>query len=231
MQRVPFLLGLTAGVLSGWIGFCLCCCGDSDTESGDNLPSNSTPLAEQPRVSSTDAAPQLGSDPEELLTEQQEQWRLREQNLLDELDQAYQRYENAVLSMIPRSARDQLDERLAAGAADKQLTLAPAGDGTAVNGKGEVWWFSKGQQGFLRVEGLGNLDPGHWTYQVWLVDGARPEEGPVSCGTLVAIPGLANVVLLQPMVVVQDPTQAMITVEKAGGVVHSLLQRVALSSQ
>jgi hypothetical protein len=178
-----------------------------------------------------DAALQSKSGSEELLTEQQEQWRLREQNLLDELDQAYQRYENAVLSMTPRSARDQLDERLAAGAADKQLTLAPAGDGTAINGKGEVWWFSKGHQGFLRVEGLGNLDPGHWTYQLWLVDGARPEEGPVSCGTFVAIPGLANVVLLQPMVVVQDPIQAMITVEKAGGVVHSLLQRVALSSQ
>jgi hypothetical protein len=47
----------------------------------------------------------------------------------------------------------------------------------------------------------------------------------------VTIPGLANVVLLEPMVVVQNPTQAMITVEKAGGVVHSLLQRVALSSQ
>lgn len=165
------------------------------------------------------------------LAQREIEWLVREERMLMELDQAFQRYENAVFENLPRSANEQLSGLLQGAGPSQHLTLGPGGDSTGAQAKGDVFWFAQGKQGFLRVEGLGNLDPGHWTFQAWVVDAARPEESPVSCGTFVAIPGLTTVVALKPMVLVQVPTQAWITVERRGGVVQSFLGRMALTSE
>jgi len=208
MKRTQLLIGLVAGVVLGWLGASMCPFCDQ----------------EKPAVSETDRE-------QNMFAQEREEWRLREQTLMEELDLAYQHYENAVSTMMPRSAQDQLDALLAEGDPDQTLSLHPAGDGTGTEAGGELTWFNTGNRGFLRVEGLSNLDPGHWTYQVWVTDGQRDQEAAVSCGTLNLVAGRANLLILDPMVLVQRPLRAWVTVERAGGAVQSMMDRVALASQ
>jgi hypothetical protein len=208
MKRTQLLIGLVAGVVLGWLGASMCPFCDQ----------------EKPAVSETDRE-------QNMFAQEREEWRLREQTLMEELDLAYQHYENAVSTMMPRSAQDQLEALLAEGDPDQTLSLHPAGDGTGADAGGELTWFNTGNRGFLRVEGLSNLDPGHWTYQVWVTDGQRDQEAAVSCGTLNLVAGRANLLILDPMVLVQRPLRAWVTVERAGGAVQSMMDRVALASQ
>ena len=236
MKRTQLLIGLVAGTLLGWLGGSM----------------GSSWQQEESAVSDTDREPVVGighfvtegkpdagvpgevpaaPDQQNMFAQEREEWRLREQTLMEELDLAYQHYENAVSTMMPRSAQDQLEALLAEGDPDQTLSLHPAGDGTGADAGGELTWFNTGNRGFLRVEGLSNLDPGHWTYQVWVTDGQRDQEAAVSCGTLNLVAGRANLLILDPMVLVQRPLRAWVTVERAGGAVQSMMDRVALASQ
>jgi|GEM_PF-3600620 len=211
MKRTQLLIGLVAGAVLGWLGASMC------------------PFCD-PVAGVSGEAP-VGPDQQNMFAQEREEWRLREQTLMEELDLAYQHYENAVSTMMPRSAQDQLDALLAEGDPDLTLSLHPAGDGTGTEAGGELTWFNTGDRGFLRLEGLSNLDPGHWTYQIWVTDGQRDQEAAVSCGTVNLVAGRSNLLILNPMVQVQRPLRVWVTVERAGGAVHSMMERVTLASQ
>lgn len=231
MKRTQLLIGLVVGAVLGWLGASM---GSSWQQEGSGVSDT-----DREPVVVTEGKPDagvpgevpVGPDQQNMFAQEREEWRLREQSLMEELDLAYQHYENAVSTMVPLSAQDQLDALLAEGDPDQILSLHPAGDGTGTEAEGELIWFNTGSRGFLRLEGLSNLDPGHWTYQIWVTDGQRDQEAAISCGMVNLVAGRSNLLLLKPMVRVQRPMRAWVTVERAGGVVQSMMDRVTLASQ
>lgn len=231
MKRTQLLIGLVVGAVLGWLGASMCPFCDQEKPAVSETDRELVVVTQEKPVAGVSGEAPVGPDQQNMFAQEREEWRLREQSLMEELDLAYQHYENAVSTMVPLSAQDQLDALLAEGDPDQTLSLHPAGDGTGTEAGGELIWFNTGSRGFLRLEGLSNLDPGHWTYQIWVTDGQRDQEAAVSCGTVNLVAGRSNLLLLKPMVRVQRPSRAWVTVERAGGAVQSMMDRVTLASQ
>jgi hypothetical protein len=90
---------------------------------------------------------------------------------------------------------------------------------------GDVVFDPQRQQGFLRLRGLPELDPGH-RYQLWIVDGTR--QGPPVDGGLLGPRGAHDevVVPITARLPVRQPAAFVLTIENADGVVVSAQEHV-----
>lgn len=102
-------------------------------------------------------------------------------------------------------------------------------DSTATSATGEVIWDARTQRGVMRFAGLAPNDRARWQYQLWIFDKARDERYPVDGGVF-DIPANGGEVLvpIRARLPVGDAVLFAVTVEKAGGVVVSTRERIAV---
>jgi anti-sigma-K factor RskA len=98
------------------------------------------------------------------------------------------------------------------------------GDGAG----GSILWSSKLQIGVMTLHGLEPNDPTEEQYQLWIVD--REREGPPVDGGVFDVPAGKDElrVPVDAKLLIGDPGAFVITVERAGGVVVSQQDRVAM---
>jgi anti-sigma-K factor RskA len=135
----------------------------------------------------------------------------------------------ALVGWWPRLApnsRDLAGERAELLARADVLRVDAKGTELAKDAIGDVVWSNREQQGFLRVTGLGEIDPHVMQYQLWIFD--EKQEHPIDGGVF---DGASTGELLIPInakLRVGKPKLFAVTVEKAGGVVVSDQKRIAL---
>jgi anti-sigma-K factor RskA len=98
------------------------------------------------------------------------------------------------------------------------------GDGAG----GSILWSSKLQAGVMTLHGLAPNDPTDEQYQLWIVD--RERKGPPVDGGVFDVPAGEDELRIpvNAKLLIGDPAAFMITVERAGGVVVSAQDRVAM---
>jgi len=104
-------------------------------------------------------------------------------------------------------------------------------DPAAVGAGGAVVWNGAAQAGVMRFNGLQPNDPAEWQYQLWIFDAARDERFPVDGGVFDVGPSGEALVPIRARLPVNDAVLFAITVERAGGVVVSSRERIALVAQ
>jgi hypothetical protein len=105
-------------------------------------------------------------------------------------------------------------------------------DSSALTASGDVVWSGRAQRGVMRFAGLQPNDRSKWQYQLWIFDKTRDQKYPVDGGVFDVPAGSGEVVIpIDPRVPVGDAVMFAITVEKAGGVVVSTRERIALLAQ
>lgn len=102
-------------------------------------------------------------------------------------------------------------------------------DTTARGATGDVVWSQADQRGVMRFTGLAPNDPTTWQYQLWVFDATRDERYPVDGGVFDIPPGRTTVdVPIAVRVPVGRATMFAVTIERAGGVVVSTRERIAV---
>jgi hypothetical protein len=110
-----------------------------------------------------------------------------------------------------------------------RLAWTATADSSAHGATGDVVWSAKAQRGVMRIAGLLPNDGKRWQYQLWIFDKQRDQKYPVDGGVFDIPPGSREVfVPIDARVPVGEAVMFAITVEKAGGVVVSTRERVAL---
>jgi hypothetical protein len=104
-------------------------------------------------------------------------------------------------------------------------------DPAAAGAGGAVVWNGAAQAGVMRFNGLQPNDPAEWQYQLWIFDAARDDRFPVDGGVFDVGPGGEALVPIRARLPVSDAVLFAITVERAGGVVVSSRERIALVAQ
>lgn len=95
------------------------------------------------------------------------------------------------------------------------------------DGDGDVVWDRQRQRGYLLLHGFVANDPSRARYQLWIFDGARDERYPVDGGLFDVPPGHGEVVIpVKASLPVTKPTGFAVTVEKPGGAVVSLREKL-----
>lgn len=222
MRLLPFLAGLLVG------GVLVALLRPGAADGLPALPAQTPPEAADPAPEEPGGDQPLGAE-ERLELEELRAWTQgREQELLTELDQAYSRYEQQVLASVPLTP-EQVLEGLQAGAPDLvHRVLEPGGDPAAEGAMGELFWSPSRGAGVLVVEGL-QVPPGT-SLQAFVVDAARPDDAPVPVALLTVGGSERTVVELRPALPLGQVAQVLVTVEKAGGRVVSLQERLLLVS-
>ena len=129
----------------------------------------------------------------------------------------------------PSALRDSL---LAADSGAARLAWTTNGDSSAVGASGDVVWSGRAQRGVMRIAGLQPNDRTRWQYQLWIFDKTRDQKYPVDGGVFDVPAGQGEVfVPIDARVPVGDAVMFAVTVEKAGGVVVSTRERIALLAQ
>jgi hypothetical protein len=126
------------------------------------------------------------------------------------------------------SAASDLGQWRAHLARDRMLSR-PAGVGhwRLAEGAGDIVWDSRRQCGYLLLRGFVANDPSRARYQVWIYDGARDDRYPVHGGIFDVPPGRAEVVIpVKAALPVTKPTAFAVTVEKPGGAVVSMREKL-----
>jgi len=99
--------------------------------------------------------------------------------------------------------------------------------GDAGGGAGDVVWDRHRQRGYLLLRGFVANDPARARYQLWIFDGARDDRYPVDGGTFDVPPGHQEVVIpVKATLPVVKPVAFAVTVEKPGGAVVSLREKL-----
>lgn len=125
--------------------------------------------------------------------------------------------------MAPAQARDALLHQPAANWVQWPWQAGAAGRDAQV--QGDVVWSVDGDEGYLRLRGLPQLDDAH-RYQLWIVDSAR-QGPPVDGGLLrVAATGDEIVVPVRARLPVRSEAAFVLTIEAADGAVVSAQDRV-----
>ena len=112
------------------------------------------------------------------------------------------------------------------------LDLVSGGDSNATNSKATVYWSSRLQRGFMKIDKLAKNDPTVEQYQLWVIDkqrGGVEGERP-NAGVFDIIKDGLNIFEFTAGVEVFDAKAFAVTVEKPGGVVRSKLGRIGLIS-
>lgn len=117
----------------------------------------------------------------------------------------------------------------------REQLIATASDTVEINltspkGKedisGDVVWSNSQQKGFVRFRGLPVNDPNEKTYQLWIIDELRNEKYPVSGGVFDVSANGEIVVPINAELKIKKPTTFAVSVEKPGGVVVSVPERL-----
>lgn len=124
------------------------------------------------------------------------------------------------------------DSLLTADSAASRLAWSATPDSAAVGASGDVVWSGRAQRGVMRIAGLQPNDRRTWQYQLWIFDASRDQKYPVDGGVFDIPPGQREVyVPIDARVPVGDAVMFAVTVERAGGVVVSTRERIALLAQ
>jgi len=113
--------------------------------------------------------------------------------------------------------------------ARERMLSRPVGVGhwRLAEGVGDVVWDSRRQCGYLLLRDFVANDPSRARYQVWIYDGARDERYPVHGGVFDVPPGHSEVVIpVRAALPVTKPTAFAVTVEKPGGAVVSMREKL-----
>jgi Anti-sigma-K factor rskA len=124
------------------------------------------------------------------------------------------------------------DSLLVLDSASERLAWTATKDSAARGASGDVVWSNRAQRGVMRIAGLQANDRTQWQYQLWIFDVARDQKYPVDGGVFDIPPGQREVLVpIDARVPVGDAVMFAITVERAGGVVVSSRERIALLAQ
>ena len=124
------------------------------------------------------------------------------------------------------------DSLLSRDAVAERLPWAATKDSAATGASGDVVWSNRAQRGVMRIVGLQPNDRARWQYQLWIFDKARDQKYPVDGGVFDVPAGQSEVfVAIDARVPVGDAIMFAVTVERAGGVVVSTRERIALLAQ
>lgn len=124
------------------------------------------------------------------------------------------------------------DSLIAADSSATRLAWTTNGDRAAIGASGDVVWSGRAQRGVMRIAGLQPNDRARWQYQLWIFDTTRDAKYPVDGGVFDMPAGQGEVfVPIDARVPVGDAVMFAVTVEKAGGVVVSTRERIALLAQ
>lgn len=119
-------------------------------------------------------------------------------------------------------------ERLRGAA--RPITLEATEHPLARGAGGELVWSDARQEGYLRLEGLAEVDPRRGAYQLWIFDRDRDRRYPVDGGLFtVSDAGRPTVVPIRAAVPVREPFLFAVTLEPPGGVVVSDRKRIMLT--
>lgn len=109
------------------------------------------------------------------------------------------------------------------------LSWTPTTDSSALGAAGDVVWSARAQAGVMRLAGLRPNDRAQWQYQLWIFEKRRDARYPVDGGVFDIPVGSSDVLVpISARVRIDDAVMFAITVERAGGVVVSTRERVAL---
>jgi len=136
----------------------------------------------------------------------------------------------SVASVTPAMAVSALrDSLLRTDSLVAALAWTSTKDASAIGAGGDVVWSARAQKGVMRLIGLQANDRTRWQYQLWIFDKRRDQRYPVDGGVFDVPAGAREVfVPVTATVPVGDAVMFAITVEKAGGVVVSTRERIAL---
>ncbi len=112
------------------------------------------------------------------------------------------------------------------------LSWTPTKDLSALGAGGDIVWSARAQTGVMRLAGLRPNDRAHWQYQLWIFDKRRDARYPVDGGVFDIPVGSGDVLVpISTHLRIDDAVMFAITVERAGGVVVSTRERIALSAK
>jgi len=92
---------------------------------------------------------------------------------------------------------------------------------------GDIVWSDAKQQGYIRLTGLPKNDPSAAQYQLWIFDENQNPKTPIDGGVFDVTADGEVIIPVNAKLKVRNPSLFAITVEKPGGVVVSLQERVA----
>ena len=142
----------------------------------------------------------------------------------------------AVVPVVTVSAAERVaqlrDSLIANDSAAQRIAWTATADSAARGAGGDVVWSARAQRGVMRIAGLQANDRTRWQYQLWIFDRTRNDKYPVDGGVFDIPTGGGEVLVpIDARVPVGDAVMFAITVEKAGGVVVSTRERIALLAQ
>lgn len=124
------------------------------------------------------------------------------------------------------------DSLLTLDSVSERLAWTATKDSSALRASGDIVWSNRAQRGVMRFVGLQPNDRTRWQYQLWIFDKTRDEKYPVDGGVFDVPSGAAEVfVPIDARVPVGNAVMFAVTVERAGGVVVSTRERIALLAQ
>jgi Anti-sigma-K factor rskA len=124
------------------------------------------------------------------------------------------------------------DSLLTHDAEVQKLAWTATKDSAARGASGDVVWSARAQRGVMRIAGLQANDRARWQYQLWIFDRTRDQKYPVDGGVFDIPAGATEVLVpIDARVPVGDAVLFAITVEKPGGVVVSMRERITLLAQ
>lgn len=110
-----------------------------------------------------------------------------------------------------------------------RVAWSATSDSAATGATGDVVWSARAQAGAMRFAGLRPNDRARWQYQLWIFDKRRDQRFPVDGGVFNIPEGVDEVLVpIAARVPVGEAVLFAVTVEKAGGVVVSSRERIAL---
>lgn len=106
-----------------------------------------------------------------------------------------------------------------------QLPWQVLDDPTAAGASGDIVWNNESQTGFMKMVNLGINDPTKFQYQLWIFD--KTQDDPIDGGVF-DITDKDQFVPIDPKLMVREPFQFAVTVERPGGVPKSAKERIPL---
>lgn len=123
----------------------------------------------------------------------------------------------------------QAREELLAQATVLQREWKPTEDPSGRGVTGDIVWDAKSQRGYMRFRGLPANDPRQLQYQLWIFDKTRGDQYPVDGGVFdIPQSGGDVVVPIFARIPVRDPALFAVTIEKPGGAVVSMRERIVV---
>jgi hypothetical protein len=138
---------------------------------------------------------------------------------------------DAAIDALQEPTADELLAALQGRPQTQVVSWTATEDPAAAGAGGAVVWNGEAQAGVMRFSGLQPNDPAEWQYQLWIFDAARDDRFPVDGGVFDVGPDGEALVPIRASLPVSEAVLFAITVERAGGVVVSSRERIALVAQ